>query len=1424
MKMKKFFKNIILLATVLTCGCSTFDDSDLRDRIDGYKDRIEKLQQKAETLNSQIEALGSLTNGNVITDVSQDSDGKFVITYRDDSDQEYTVVLATMDDLLDVPVLGVALDEEEGIYYWTQTVDGQTTWLTKGEGGERIPVRGNTPVLSVDEQGYWTVDGERINDADGNPIEANDEESSLFREASFTDGTFSLTLANGEVITLQVFDTLNLKLQTTATVTIVDPDAGYRVAYDLTGEAADRAIVAIARECGGAKAALDTEAKRIDVTFDASFSADSGAHIIVMAYDLDQNVVIKPVFFTMAADSRITIATKEQLRQFATDVNAGAIPAGMQVLLTQDIDMAGVNDWVPIGNASFDGTNVSGATFSGTFDGQGYAIRNLAVKSDAAAENGAFGLFGVVENATIRNLTIDEGSSFDLKNTGFLSVGAVAGVAVGGSSFEGCENHASITVEATLDAKRIEAGGIVGGTYASENDITFEKCSNFGRMKSLNTVDKNNGANGIQLAGILGFANGSSDGTGYTRIIGCENNGDIEAQAARAGGLVGAMNYRGAISSSTNNAAVTNTEVTASNCRTGGLAGFMTNNSTIESSTNNGDVTFAVAGDTTHGYVAGIVSQMQVANTSVIGCANYGAIRSDIIKAETNRYIAIICSNTNKTACVLRDNRIGGKIGPYTEDETYKVTDITADNYADYIFFHLEGTDPTLENNIFAGDAPVGKGIASVDDLKAFAAAVNAGESTEAWQDDQGVVNLLADLDMSGVTEWTPIGNATISAASNVSSITVNAGYPFTGVFDGGGHVIRNLKLSTESTAAEHVFGLFGMVRGAEIRNLQIGDETTADNSSLTVTTPTSVWAGTLAGVAVDSRISDCTSYADVTYDSTTASSSRAFIGGMVGCCFSDETETYLDQLKNYGAISADAHGNTNNGLSSAPHIGGVCALTSANSTNKKINHVEYCANYGDIVSNTARTAGIIGAANSYTAFNSCSNYGNQTNSVGDTGRLGAITVILGTGSSMIDCENYGDLVSTNGARVGGIVSLPNNATNTFSGCANYGKIISDAAYRGVFFGYNGVASTWVNCTAGGQVGVYNGGNYIFDSYTDDMKELYLGPQGTNKAQLSNIVYQIGTDEGETPTGPEPTLRILCIGNSFTKDAVEHLPKMIAAAGIETVKIMHMYYGGRTVPEYFEGYDTTNDYTCYMLNTGTDVWTSFRGMTLKQAAASDKWDIVTIQEHTGNYRAWSWTAEEKAAITGLIDCIKADQGDNIPEFKYIMSQAYFDMNKIGTGSRPYMTFSTQDEMFDVIVAQAKKVLAETEIDEVIPTGTVLQNLRTSSLNNEMDLTRDGYHMDYGISRYAAACAVFEMLISPAFDGVTLDDNSFRYDVTSTATGSYTTPVTDTNRLIALQAARYAMAKPFEVTDMSAPQNIPDNGIGDMPFENDTDKE
>ena len=505
----------------------------------------------------------------------------------------------------------------------------------------------------------------------------------------------------------------------------------------------------------------------------------------------------------------------------------------------------------------------------------------------------------------------------------------------------------------------------------------------------------------------------------------------------------------------------------------------------------------------------------------------------------------------------------------------------------------------------------------------------------------------------------------------------------------------------------------------------------------------------------------------------------------------------------------------------------GICGFATGNATNKICNDIAYCDNYGNITSNSARSSGIVAAANNYTRINSCVNHGNQLNSCGTTGRLGNITCITGTGCSMTDCINNGNLVSTGGARCGGLLSLANHATNSFSGCANYGEILTDDANRGVFFGYSAYATSWINCIAGGKVGVYNGGTAVYDSYGENEQVRYLGVQkSTDPINADNITYMIGSSSGGSGGGDdvEPTLRILFIGNSFTKDAVEHLPKMVSAADIPTLKMVHLYYGGRTIPEYADGYATKSDYTCYKYNPGTSLWLSYTGYNIQQIVKSDTWDIVCLQEHTGNSCGWIWNDTEKNAIQGLIADIRADQNGHTPKFVYIMSQAYFNMDKIGTAQRPYKNFTTQDEMFDVIVAQARKVLDQTDVEQIIPTGTVLQNLRTSSLNNDMDLTRDGYHMDYGLSRYAAACAVFESIISPSFGGKKLDGNSFRYNVSSTTDGTYTTPVTDDNQPVALQAARYALATPFAVTDMSSGTQTPGNGIEDTDFENDSNKE
>ena len=144
-----------------------------------------------------------------------------------------------------------------------------------------------------------------------------------------------------------------------------------------------------------------------------------------------------------------------------------------------------------------------------------------------------------------------------------------------------------------------------------------------------------------------------------------------------------------------------------------------------------------------------------------------------------------------------------------------------------------------------------------------------------------------------------------------------------------------------------------------------------------------------------------------------------------------------------------------------------------------------------------------------------------------------------------------------------------------------------------------------------------------------------------------------------------------------------------------------------------------------------------------------------------------------------------------------MSQAYQNMDKIGSGSKPSITWTDQAGMYKVITDFAQAAMRDCDIDGIIPTGTMLQNLRTTSLNNDLGLTRDGYHMDYGLSRYAASCTVFESIITP-LTNITLDNNTYRYP----DSGEGKTPVTDANAPIAIQAARNAISTPFAVTDMS----------------------
>ncbi|MCI9448542.1 MAG: leucine-rich repeat protein, partial [Lachnospiraceae bacterium] len=182
--------------------------------------------------------------------------------------------------------------------------------------------------------------------------------------------------------------------------------------------------------------------------------------------------------------SVIEISSAKDLQKIADNLTGDYV-------LTKNIDMSDV-EFTPIGNNT--------EPFSGTFDGDGHTISNLNISVKNSGESNFTGLFGVLENATVRNLAL-ENCIITSKTTGGIYAGIIAGK-MKNSLLE------DIYVSGQIDIKEKTAysvGGIVGAVFQNVDDETQALKHNVARCigNVLINVPKNaNGENGA----LVGYA------------------------------------------------------------------------------------------------------------------------------------------------------------------------------------------------------------------------------------------------------------------------------------------------------------------------------------------------------------------------------------------------------------------------------------------------------------------------------------------------------------------------------------------------------------------------------------------------------------------------------------------------------------------------------------------------------------------------------------------------------------------------------------------------------------------------------------------------------------------------------------------------------------------------------------------------------
>ena len=215
-----------------------------------------------------------------------------------------------------------------------------------------------------------------------------------------------------------------------------------------------------------------------------------------------------------SASKPFEISKPQTLSLLSDAVMAGQDMAGVYFKLTANIDMTNYTVWSPIGRAGF--------PFKGNFDGNGFTVSNLA-----SAGSGLPGLFGVVENATIKNVGV-------INSTWYTTNDNVGGVVCYAktSLISQCYSDCGVSGENYV-------GGIVGKieTSASSVSATNVDSATLGVINCYNL-------HGITGKAYVGGIAGSAVDVSTNSLIGnCYNTGSVSATSnSNVGGITGEGN------------------------------------------------------------------------------------------------------------------------------------------------------------------------------------------------------------------------------------------------------------------------------------------------------------------------------------------------------------------------------------------------------------------------------------------------------------------------------------------------------------------------------------------------------------------------------------------------------------------------------------------------------------------------------------------------------------------------------------------------------------------------------------------------------------------------------------------------------------------------------------------------------------------
>lgn len=272
--------------------------------------------------------------------------------------------------------------------------------------------------------------------------------------------------------------------------------------------------------------------------------------------------------------------------------------------------------------------------------------------------------------------------------------------------------------------------------------------------------------------------------------------------------------------------------------------------------------------------------------------------------------------------------------------------------------------------------------IANIDQLKAFADAVNKGNSYAGKY-----VVLGANLDLSEIAIWAPIGNSDHGKTN-----------AFAGTFDGKGYTVSHVNCGKAGAAASYeAIGFFGVVSGT-VKNLNVQIDKFYNTYS-----EYNIAMGGLVGILESKAVIDHCSVTGSDFALSDEGTAAKVVGGLVGHMKSNSlvANSWSDIYISAGSLA----------LNTQISVGGICGQQAQNSL------IANSASFGSVVSTVMtgklRVGGLVGQTsgaiyNSYTTSLTKANVmGDPYNSFANNDATTAIGHLIGcstTGAALYDC------------------------------------------------------------------------------------------------------------------------------------------------------------------------------------------------------------------------------------------------------------------------------------------------------------------------------------------------------------------------------------------------------------------------------------